>query len=239
VLNEEDIVTGLANQRLPQEQILLDELNHRVKNEFTAAISIVSLAAARAGNDEAKATLSEVAERLHRHAYVHRALEMPEHDDSVQDAEAYLRQLCLSISRSYLDDRKIKLLLSIEPFLLPAGDCWRLGMIVYELVVNAAQHAFGGRSGQIRVTASRDAAFVKYTVQDSGTTTGSIHPGRGLKIVAALSDALGGLFKQTFGPRGSTSLLVFPCARAPNDRKGRLPKKTGSRRAVGRLASQY
>lgn len=225
-------MTEFASQRLPQEQILLHELNHRVNNEFTAAISIVSLAAARAGNDEAKATLSEVAELLHQHAYVHRALEMPEHDDSVRDAEAYLRRLCLSISRSYLDDRKIKLLLAIDPFLLPAGDCWRLGMIVYELVMNAAQHAFGGRGGEIRVAASRDAGFVKCTVHDSGAATGSVHPGRGLKIIAALSKALGGVFKQTFGPRGSTSLLVFPCARASNDRKGSPQKKKTANIAV-------
>jgi hypothetical protein len=33
--------------------------------------------------------------------------------------------------------------------------------------------------------------------------------------VNALSEALGGCFKQTFGPQGSSSLLVFPHDSAP------------------------
>jgi len=47
-------------------------------------------------------------------------------------------------------------------------------------------------------------------VQDSGSVTTSIAPGHGLKIVNSLSRALGGRFRQTFGVRGSKSLLVFP-----------------------------
>src|SRR5580658_7823691 len=93
---------------LADEPVLLHELTHRINNEFAAAIGAVSLAAARSGNDEVKAALSGVAELLHQHAEVHRALQMPEYD-TMLDAQRYLRQLCLSISRSYLDHRKIKL----------------------------------------------------------------------------------------------------------------------------------
>jgi hypothetical protein len=93
-LDEEDIMTQLSSQQsLPQEGISLHELNHRINNEFAAAISVVSLAAARSGNNEVKAALSGVAELLHRYADVHRALQAPERD-IVLDAETYLRQLC-------------------------------------------------------------------------------------------------------------------------------------------------
>src|ERR1700728_2693588 len=96
---------------IPQEQILLHELNHRINNEFAAAISFVSLAAARSENDEVKTTLSGVAELLHQYADIHRALQMPECDMLI-DAAAYLRELCRSISRSQLDGRKIQLVLA-------------------------------------------------------------------------------------------------------------------------------
>jgi two-component sensor histidine kinase len=86
-LDQEDIMTEFANQRrLPQEQILLDELNHRVNNEFTNAISIVSLAAAASSNGKVKGALSRVADLLHRFADVHRALQMPEYDTLVDAA---------------------------------------------------------------------------------------------------------------------------------------------------------
>jgi two-component sensor histidine kinase len=214
-----------ARLSFADEPVLLHELNHRVNNEFAAAISVVSLAAARSGNNDVKTALRAVTELLHHYACVHRALQMPEHADTMLDAEEYLRQLCLSISRSYLDNRNIKLVLAVEHLLLPADIGWRLGMIVYELIINAMRHAFEGGGGEIRVAVRRDGAFVKCSVQDNGSTAANIQPGRGLKIVDALSSALGGRFKQAFGPSGSASLLVFPCAGASNNRRAKRPRR--------------
>ena len=71
-------MTELSSQRpSPPEQILLYELNHRINNEFAAAISVVSLAATRSANNEAKAALAAAAELLHHYASVHRALQVP------------------------------------------------------------------------------------------------------------------------------------------------------------------
>src|ERR1700728_4375509 len=194
---------------IPQEHVLLHELNHRINNEFAAAIGVVTVAAARSSNDEAKAALTGVAELLHRYADVHRLLQMPDCDTLV-DAAVYLRQLCLSISRSTLDAREISLVLSAQSLPLQAERCWRLGMIVHELISNAARHAFENRGGAIRVAVWQDGAFVKCSVLDSGSVTTSIAPGHGLKIVNSLSRALGGRFGQTFGVQGSKSLLGFP-----------------------------
>jgi two-component sensor histidine kinase len=79
--------------RLLHQAVLLHELNHRISNEFSSAISAVSLAAAHAGNEEAKLALNAVNELLHSYADVHRALRMPETEGSI-DAAAYLRRLC-------------------------------------------------------------------------------------------------------------------------------------------------
>jgi two-component sensor histidine kinase len=83
-------------------QVLLQELNHRIGNEFFSAMSLVSVAAARSRSNEAKATLRSVTELLHHYAEVHQALTLPEHDARV-DAVAYLRKICLAIKRSKLD----------------------------------------------------------------------------------------------------------------------------------------
>jgi two-component sensor histidine kinase len=189
--------------------VLLHELTHRINNEFTAAISTVSLAAARSKNAEVKGALSRVADLLHQYAGVHHALQMPQYDTLV-DSEAYLSQLCLLISRSKLDGRKIRLVLSAQYLRLQAKRCWLLGMIIYELVTNAAKHAFAQDSGEIRVSVWSDGTFIKCSVEDSGSAAANIRPGHGLKIVESLSRALEGCFEQTLGPRGSKSLLVFP-----------------------------
>lgn len=216
-LDQEGIMTEFAGRRTaPQDHVLLHELNHRINNEFAAAISVASLAAARSGNSEVKTALSEITELLHRYADVHRALQVPEYDVVLQ-AEVYLRQLCLSISRSYLDPRKIKLVLATEPLRLEADRCWRLGMIVHELIANAARHAFsGGRGGgEIRVELMRVGAIAQCSIVDTGSVAATVAPGRGLKIVDALSNSLGGRFIQKFGPRGSRSIVAFRCDSEP------------------------
>lgn len=209
-----------SQRHLPQEQVLLHELNHRVNNEFAAAIGVVSVAAARSANDEVKATLSGVAELLHQYADVHRALQMPECDTPV-DAAAYLGQLCRSISRSQLDSRKIRLVLAVQPLRLPARQCSRLGMIVFELINNAARHAFSGGKGEIRVELSSDGINAQCSVVDDGSAAATVTLGRGRKIIDELSRSLGGRITQKFGPRGSRSILAFPCDSEPTIITGR------------------
>jgi two-component sensor histidine kinase len=226
-----------ATARMFGEHVLLHELNHRINNEFAAAISVVSLAAARSGKEEVEAALTDVAELLHRYADVHKILQMPDHDTLI-DAGAYLRQLCLAVGRSTLDAREIRLVLSVQPLRLQAERCWRLGMIVHELISNAARHAFGNRGGEIRVAVWQDGALVKCSVQDSGSVTATIQPGQGLKIVDGLSRALGGRFGQSFGVQGSKSLLVFPhdgesVARNERPRQGKAQKPERDAQALG------
>jgi len=52
---------------------------HRINNDLTSAIIIVSLAAARSHSGEVKAALSAVQDRVQSYASFHRALQMPEH----------------------------------------------------------------------------------------------------------------------------------------------------------------
>jgi hypothetical protein len=94
---------------------------------------------------------------------------------------------------------------------LCADQCWRLGMIVFELINNAARHAFPGREGEIRVELLRAGAFAKCSVTDNGSAALTVRPGRGLKIIDELSKSLGGRCIQKFEPRGSRSILAFPC----------------------------
>jgi two-component sensor histidine kinase len=172
----------------------------------------LSLAAARSNNDEVKVVLSGVAELLHRYADVHQALILQEHDAEI-DAVTQIRKLCLAIRRSKLDRLKIELTLVASPLSLSSQQCWLLGMILNELLTNAARHAFSGKRGEIRVELSRAGAFVTCKVLDNGSAPERVRPGRGLKIIGHLVEALDARFEQNFGRAGSTSTLVFPTGR--------------------------
>jgi two-component sensor histidine kinase/DNA-binding winged helix-turn-helix (wHTH) protein len=203
-----------SERRNSEEPLLVEELTHRMNNEFAAAIAVVSLAAARSPNGEAKSALAEVAERLHSYVQVSRCLQIPS-QDTVIDASAHLRQLCQSIGRSRLDCRGIELKFAGRPLQINSERCRRLGMIVSELITNAARHAFGDGGGKIQVELSQCGLLINCRVADDGTAAEKIRPGRGLAIIERLTASLHGTINQYFGPGGSLSDMNFPvCSRA-------------------------
>jgi two-component sensor histidine kinase len=196
-------------EEFADEQLLVREMAHRINNEYASAISLVSLTAARTNNEEVKLALAGVVDHLHSYARVHRALQMPLQIESVNASE-YMRSLCQSISQSKLGHRGIELIYVESPVELSSERCWKLGMIVSELVTNAARHAFGEGGGTIWVELSTIGAFIECRVIDNGAVRGQIRPGQGTKIIGALARGLDGEVTQIFGPNGTTSTLVFP-----------------------------
>ena len=192
-----------------EDRLLLDELTHRVGNELNSAIGIVTAAAARSSAIEVKVALGKVRERLESWAGVQLALQMPDYDTAI-DASTYLRQLCHALVRSQLNWQDIELSVRAVPLQLRAVQCWRMGLIVAELVTNSARHAFTGNSGVINVELGGCTAGVECCVEDNGCASGDVRPGRGLRIVAALTEKLGGTLDQRFSPRGTRSTLTFP-----------------------------
>jgi two-component sensor histidine kinase len=205
------LVTPPSHHSL-EERLLLQEITHRVNNEFASMIQVVSSKAAKSPDCNVKAVLAGVMEQLHNYARVHHALQMPTSNDRI-DASEYLRDLCRSISQSKLESQDIELLLVEEkPFMMPSGHCWTLGMIVVELITNAVRHAFHQRIGgtiQVECRASRE--FVECRVSDNGSASSEeARPGSGLKIIDALAKTLGAGLRFNFAENGSEAIVVFP-----------------------------
>ncbi|HEY4918508.1 MAG TPA: sensor histidine kinase [Xanthobacteraceae bacterium] len=203
-------MTALRRELAPSgSELLLAELVHRINNEFTSAVCIISRAAARSESDDVKATLAAVSERLMDYALVHRALQMPTEHAEI-DASAFLRGLCAAISRSKLADLGIEMSFVDRPLRMDSRRCWLLGLVVCELVNNAARHAFNGAAGTIRVELRLRGSFVECSVSDNGRSSAPIRPGRGFAIVEALAETLDGNITRIMGNRGSAVVLTFP-----------------------------
>jgi two-component sensor histidine kinase len=216
------------NQALPvlNEQALLRELNHRVNNEFTSAINLVSVAAVRAEGSEAKAALTNVVELLHGYADVHRALVTPDRETLI-DAAGYARKLGFAMSRSLLSRMNIRLACAADTLPLVSERCWRLGLIVHELVTNSAKHAcFDGREGEIRIELTRLGASVNCIVADNGSASARLKPGSGLRIVSDLAKGLDGRIEHGFDANFRSVVLVFPLT----ERERRANRAVASRR---------
>ena len=221
------------------ERTLVRELTHRTNNQLASAIDVVTAAAVRADNPEAKVALGNVVELLQEQANVHRVLAVPE-GDSLVDAAQYLRRLCLAITRSRLEPIGVHLSFQADTLPLEPERCWRLGMALHELVTNSARHAcFDGRPGEIKIKLSLAHPVVNCIIADNGSLSTRLKPARGLGLVRDLIKSLGGRLEYGFGPDYSSFLLVFLLTererranRAVASRRARTPRRLKTIRSI-------
>jgi two-component sensor histidine kinase len=204
--NAEDNWIGRADS---EEFLLLREVNHRINNDFASIMAIVSRMAHRADRQEVKASLTEVADCIFRHAQVHQALQVPR--GCQIDVNPYVAGLCRAISQSKLRTGVGLTFVETDgPLLLEADRCWRLGMVIAELITNAVRHAFDDGGGSISVELVEVGQFVECRVTDNGMFATDIRPGCGLKIVQALVESLDGKLVQQLRAGGSALKIIFP-----------------------------
>jgi two-component sensor histidine kinase len=191
--------------------ILVAEITHRVANEYAYAISSLHRAAAEAPDDCSRASLRGAAARLWAYAEAHRALRAPASPGLV-DLGDYLTSLCEALSAASLADRGVHLTLAPEDMVLVDSErCWHVGLLVAELVNNAARHAFGPEGGFIRIELSGGCGLVTCRVADNGRA----RPDTTLcssGVIAGLALALGGDVERWLGPNGTTAILTFPAS---------------------------
>ncbi|MEA2892918.1 MAG: hypothetical protein QOI05_3711 [Bradyrhizobium sp.] len=198
----------------PDGSLLLRELNHRIKNELTSAIYAVSAKALRSDSVAVKAALLDVVDLLHQCADVHRALNMPD-QARLTDAAKYLQQLCFAITKYRLDRLAIRVLFSADDLRLEGERCWKLGLILSELLTNVARHArFDAGHPELRVELMLAGNIVKCRVSDNGSASEPTPRGRGLAIIGELAGSLGGRVHTSCAAGGSSFLLTFPLTEA-------------------------
>jgi two-component sensor histidine kinase len=194
----------------PAGSLLLRELNHRIGNDLTSAICVVSTKAVRSDNVAIKAALLDVVDLLHHCADVYRALHMPD-QERLTDAARYLQRLCFSVTKYQLDHLAIRVLFSADDLRLEGERCWKVGLIVSELMTNVARHAkFDGRRPELRVELMLSGNVVKCKVSDNGSAPEPVRCGRGLTIIGELASSLGGRVHTSCAADGYSFLLTFP-----------------------------
>ena len=194
----------------PDGSLLLRELNHRIVNELTYAVCAVSAKATLSDSVAVKAALFDVADLLHQCADIHRSLRMPD-QGHLTDAAKYLQQLCFSMTKYRLERLAIRVSFSADDLRLEGERCWKLGLIVSELLTNVARHArFDARQPKLRVELMLAGNIVKCRVSDNGSTPEPLRRGGGPAIVGELASSLGGRVHTSCAAKGFSFLLTFP-----------------------------
>jgi two-component sensor histidine kinase len=121
----------------------------------------------------------------------------------------YAGELCACLARAPLAENGMRLTVTADEVWLDAGRCWRVGLIIAELVRNAARHGLSGGAGAIWVVIEDGGTWVRCSVCDDGGGSPGVRTGRGRRLVQALAAELGGSVDWRFGQNGCCAVLEF------------------------------
>jgi len=187
--------------------LLVAEIEHRVANLLTAAFSAVSLAAR--GGSGPVASLEETARRLGGHADLHRILQAPVTPGSVDFCE-HLARIGEAAARAGLGGVRVQVFLGDRPIELDGWRCWLAGLIVTELIINAARHGSTTDVREVSIAVRASGPRVVCRVANSAPVEAWGSPGRGSNIVEALAAALEGRVQRDLTEAGVAVTLSIP-----------------------------
>lgn len=183
---------------LNQKQVLLKELQHRVKNNLQHVISILEIQKESVDFNNIEELVRENQNRIHSMALLHSKLDNMEEANMVNMKE-YLTGLSGLVKDSYgSDGKEVELSLRCETDYLSIEKALPVGLITVELISNSIKHAFENRDrGTIHLALRRDDAtkenVLDYTDDGKGFDfTVKNSKGLGLEIIRGLIDQLNG-----------------------------------------------
>ena len=207
--------TAELDAALAARDLLLKEVNHRVKNNLQLVSSLLSLQSRRGDRGGDGDGLGEARLRVLAIAELHEKLYRSARQDVVE-LGAYLTSLCEDLRASVAAGKDRRLEVRVTPVEVPTDIALPLALIVTELVTNAQKHAYDeAAAGVIAVTLERTAAGLRVGVEDDGRGLGPGGAGGfGTALVEALVRQIHGELAQPPRPRGTRTEIDVPLAPA-------------------------
>jgi two-component sensor histidine kinase len=198
---------------LQRHEVLLKEMNHRVKNSLTIVVSMLRLQASE--NDDVKLT-QQLEDASLRVAAIARAHERLYQGDDIEklDIGIYVEQVCKD-----LDETVSRCDINIEAqhgIVIATDRAISSALIVAELVTNAAKYAYQGTAGKIWVRVTRgEASNLLLSVRDEGAgLPADFDPlkakGLGMRIISAFLNQLEGQVRVHGRNPGTEFVVSFP-----------------------------
>jgi len=187
----------LVEKKNSENELLLTEIHHRVKNNLQVITSLLSLQEKSVVNKDAKRAILEGKERIRSMELVHRMLYRKGIFSAVEMKE-YVDTLALGLIESFgIAKNEVRLDTEFPGIQLNVDTAIPVGLILNELIVNALKHGMNqNRQLALTIKVHRvEADLISLKVSDNGhgkldniTSSGSF----GLRIIKALVKQLDG-----------------------------------------------
>lgn len=191
---------------LQDNNIIMKEIHHRVKNNFQMVASILNIQARKFSDPEIRSIFKENVIRIRSFAAIHDIL-LSDGMANILSLHKALSNICHNIYLSTdCGDRRISINVEGGDVAVSGDIATSVALVVYELVMNSVKHAFNNRnSGIITVHITKGNQYATITVTDNGTGFKEKEKDSfGLLIVkTTVRDKLGGTLRVSSGESGS------------------------------------
>ena len=162
--NEVDLRTKDLKNALDEKELLLKELNHRVKNNMQTIVSLIRLQSDEIENEKLKDILLTIQNRISAMGHLHELL-YKQDDINYIDVYEYFEVLIEEVRDSY--DSFIEIHLDIKTKLKMEQSIY-CGLIINELITNSFKYAFPDKKGNIFITLEKENENIKLIIKDDG-----------------------------------------------------------------------
>jgi len=198
-----------AARESQRRDLLLREMQHRVKNYFQLILSMVSLERPRLPTQAGQDIMGKVAERIMAVSLGNDQLS-PNQSRQTVAMPAYLRAICTGLSSQRPD---VSVTVRADDISLPSERAVPVGLIVNELVTNSLKYAFEGRSGGsviVELAAGAGGGRATLQVTDDGCGFGeAAEAGTGTRLLQSLIRQVAGEMEQTSSAEGTKTTVIF------------------------------
>lgn len=156
-------------QRIAEREVLLREVDHRVKNNLAILTSLLRLQQSETDSEDAKRALEKAAGRVLSLSKAYENLHYGIDNIAVVQFDEFLEQLCGAISSALALGEEIEIKIDTVPCQLSRDRASAVGLLINEVVTNAVKHAFTGReSGVITITLREQDNDAILSIEDDG-----------------------------------------------------------------------
>jgi two-component system, sensor histidine kinase PdtaS len=158
------------DKRNAENELLLKEIHHRVKNNLEIVSGLLSLQAAQLDNPSAQAVMLSSQNRVLSMGIIHQKLYQKDNLAAIEMKD-YFQNLGESIIDSFSKSDRIKVQCNMSPLELDVDTAVPIGLIANELLTNALKYAFvnnGVGEIQINLTPTGVANELLFQVKDNG-----------------------------------------------------------------------
>ncbi|RAR48433.1 two-component sensor histidine kinase [Flavobacterium lacus] len=206
----------LLAQKNAENELLMKEIHHRVKNNLEIVSSLLALQSAQIDDLKTKEAMTEGQNRVNSISIVHQKLYQGTNLGSIEMKDYFLN-LSQSILDSFGAEQKVKLNLAMEKLDLDIDTAVPLGLIINELLTNTIKYAFPeGDKGTITIKLEKqNDQHLHLVVTDNGIGKSGITHGTGFgtQLVSLLTQQLNGTMKEE-SENGTTHIFDFKLRKA-------------------------